>query len=81
MVAVPLPLKFYDGPAAAMGRPPLLGGRQEIIDDIRQYRDAGVHYIVLDLFYSAPKLAHETIECMFGTIERFAAEVMPEFRD
>jgi probable F420-dependent oxidoreductase len=80
MVAVRLPLKFYDGPAATMRRRPLLGGRQKIIDDICQYRDAGVQYIVLDLFYSAPELAHETVESMFGTIERFAAEVMAEFR-
>ena len=34
--------------------------------------------VMLDTFYSAPELEHETVEGMFGTIERFAADVMPK---
>ena len=77
MVAARLPLKFYKGQAAAKKRP-LLGDTQKIIDEICQYRDAGVQYIMLDTFYSAPELEHETVESMFATIERFASDVMPE---
>jgi hypothetical protein len=35
---------------------------------------------MLDTFYSVPELADETVESMLGTIERFAADVMPKIR-
>lgn len=81
IIAVRLPLKFYDGPEGAMKRRPLLGGTQKIIADISQYRDAGAQYILLDTFYSASELEHETVESILATIERFAADVMPKFQD
>ncbi len=62
-----------------MKRRPLLGGTQKIIDEIGQYLDAGVQYIVLDTFYSAPELEQETIDSILATMERFAAAVMPKF--
>jgi hypothetical protein len=37
----------------------------------------GLQYIILDTFYSAPELEHETVESMLGTIDRFAADVRP----
>jgi probable F420-dependent oxidoreductase len=80
MVAVRLPLKFFDGPEDAVKRRPLLGNTQKIINDIGEYRDAGAQYIILDTFYSASELAHETVESISETIERFAAEVMPKFQ-
>jgi probable F420-dependent oxidoreductase len=80
LIAVRQPLKFYDGAEAMVKRRPLLGSTQKIIDDIGQYRDAGVQYCMLDTFYSAPELAHETVESMFETIERFAADVMPKLQ-
>jgi hypothetical protein len=80
MIAVRQPLKFYDSAEASVKRRPLLGSRQKIIDDIGQYRDVGVQYVVLDTFYSGSELEHETVESMFGTIERFAADVMPKFQ-
>jgi probable F420-dependent oxidoreductase len=77
-VAARLPLKFYDhGPEGSPARRPLLGNTQKIIDELGQYRDAGVQYIVLDTFYSAPELEGETVESILETMERFAAEVMP----
>jgi probable F420-dependent oxidoreductase len=79
-IAVREPLKFYDGAEASTVRRPLLGTTQKIIDDIGQYRDAGVQYFVLDTFYSAPELEQETVDSMLTTIERFAADVMPNFR-
>jgi hypothetical protein len=72
------PLKFYNGAEASTRRRPLLGSTQKIIDDIGHYRDAGVQYIMLDTFYGDPELEHETVESMFETIERFAADVMPK---
>jgi probable F420-dependent oxidoreductase len=78
MIAVRQPLKFYDGAEASTRRRPLLGSTQKIIDDIGYYRDAGVQYIMLDTFYGAPELEHKTVESMFETIERFAADVMPK---
>jgi probable F420-dependent oxidoreductase len=80
VIAARLPLKFYDGAEGHANRRPLLGSTQKIIDEIGQYRDAAVGYIVLDTFYSAPELEHETLESILATIERFAADVMPEFQ-
>jgi probable F420-dependent oxidoreductase len=80
LVAVRQPLKFYDGAAAAVRRRPLFGSMQKVIDDIGHYRDAGVQYIMLDTFYSGPELEHQTVEGMFETIERFAADVMPKIQ-
>jgi probable F420-dependent oxidoreductase len=77
-IAVRQPLKFFDGAKASVRRRPLLGPPQQIIDDIGHFHDAGVQYIMLDTFYSVPELAHETVEGMFETIERFAADVMPK---
>lgn len=79
-IAVREPLKFYDGAEAAVRRRPFLGSMQKIIDDIGRYRDAGAQYCMLDTFYSAPELAQETVESMLGTIERFAADVMPKIQ-
>ncbi|HSF30577.1 MAG TPA: LLM class F420-dependent oxidoreductase [Candidatus Tectomicrobia bacterium] len=79
-VAVRQPLKFYAGAEASVRRRPLLGSAQKIIDDIGLYRDAGVQYLMLDTFYSAPELEHQTVEGMFEAIERFAADVMPKFQ-
>lgn len=81
VIAVRLPLKFYDGLEVAVKRRPLLGGTQKIIADISQYRDAGVQYIMLDTFYSASELERETVESILATMDRFAAEVMPKFQD
>jgi probable F420-dependent oxidoreductase len=80
VIAVRQPLKFYDGAEASVKRRPLLGSRQKIIDDIGQYRDVGVQYMLLDTFYSGSELEHETVDSMFATIERFAADVMPKFQ-
>jgi probable F420-dependent oxidoreductase len=80
MVAVRQPLKFYDGAEASVRRRPLLGSTQKIIDDIGQYRDAGVQYMMLDTFYSGPELEHIPVEGMFETIERFAADVIPKIQ-
>jgi probable F420-dependent oxidoreductase len=80
MIAVRQPLKFYDGADASVKRRPLLGNTQKIIDDLGQYRDVGVQYVMLDTFYSVPELEHETIDSMLGTIERFAADVIPKIQ-
>jgi probable F420-dependent oxidoreductase len=80
MIAVRQPLKFYDGVEASVRRRPLLGSTQKIVDDIGHYRDTGVQYMMLDTFYSAPELEHQTIEGVLETIERFAADVMPKYR-
>ena len=80
MIAVRQPLKFYNGVEASVRRRPLLGSTQKVIDDIGHYRDAGVQYMVLDTFYSVPELDGQTVEGMFETIERFAADVMPKFK-
>jgi alkanesulfonate monooxygenase SsuD/methylene tetrahydromethanopterin reductase-like flavin-dependent oxidoreductase (luciferase family) len=81
MIAVRLPLKFYDGQEAAANRRPLLGGTQKIIDDICRYRDAGAQHILLDTFYSASELQGEAAESILTTMERFAAEIMPKYQD
>ncbi len=61
-----------------MKRRPLLGSTQKIIDDLGQYHDVGVQYVMLDTFYSAAELERETVDSMLGTIERFAADVIPK---
>jgi probable F420-dependent oxidoreductase len=80
MIAVRQPLKFYNGAEASTRRRPLLGSTQKVIDDIGHYRDAGAQYILLDTFYSGSELEHESVESMFETIERFAADVMPKIQ-
>ena len=80
MIAVRQPLKFYNGVEGSVKRRPLLGSTKKIIDDLGQYRDVGVQYVMLDTFYSAAELAHETVESMLETIERVAADVMPKIR-
>jgi probable F420-dependent oxidoreductase len=79
-IAVRQPLKFYDAPEASVKRRPLLGSTQKIIDDLGQYRDAGVQYVMLDTFYSTAELAHETVESMIETMEHFAADVIPKLQ-
>jgi probable F420-dependent oxidoreductase len=79
-IAVREPLKFYDEAEASVRRRPFLGSAQKIIDDVGRYRDAGAQYCMLDTFYSPPELAQETVESMLGTIERFAADVVPKFQ-
>jgi len=78
-IAARLPLKFFNDEVPAPRRP-LLGGTQKIIDEISQYRDAGVDYIILDTFYSAAELAGETEDSILATMESFAADVMPKLR-
>jgi len=80
MIAVRQPLKFYNGAEASVKRRPLLGSTQKIIDELGQYRDAGVQYVMLDTFYSAAELEHETVESMLETMERVAADVMPKIQ-
>jgi len=79
-IAVRQPLKFYDGAEASVKRRPLLGSTQKIIDELGQYRDVGVQYVMLDTFYSAAELEHETVESMLETMERVAANVMPKIQ-
>ena len=80
MIAVRQPLKFYNGAEASVKRRPLLGSTQKIIDELGQYRDVGAQYVMLDTFYSAAELAHETVESMLETMERVAADVMPKIQ-
>ena len=80
MIAVRQPLKFYNGAEASVKRRPLLGSTQKIIDELGQYRDVGVQYVMLDTFYSAAELEHETVESMLETMERVAADVMPKIQ-
>src|SRR5262245_24398475 len=54
-IAVRQPLKFYTGAEALVKRRPLLGSTSKIIDDIGQFHDAGVHYMMLDTFYGDPE--------------------------
>jgi len=78
-VAVRQALKFYAGAEASVRRRPLLGSPQKIIDDLGQYQEVGVGYVMLDTFYGVPEVEHETVESMLATIEQFAADVMREF--
>jgi probable F420-dependent oxidoreductase len=80
LIAVRQPLKFYSSVASVIRRRPLFGTTQQIIDDIGRYGEVGVQYMVLDTFYSVPELAHQTVEGMFETIERFAADIMPKIQ-
>jgi len=36
--------------------------------------------VMLDTFYSAAELEHETVESMLETMERVAADVMPKIQ-
>jgi probable F420-dependent oxidoreductase len=77
-IAVRQPLQFSAETAASLRQRPLLGSVRKIIDDLGHYAEAGVHYVMLDTFYGAPELERQTVDGMFETIERFAADVMPK---
>ncbi len=74
------PMKIGSDPALRNPDTPLLGTAQEVIDNVGRFRDIGAEYLVLDTF-SVPALYNETADDCLETVERFAAEVMPRFKD
>ena len=79
-VAPRQPMKIGSDPALRNHDTPLLGTAQEVIDAVGRFRDIGAEYLVLDTF-SVPALYGETADDCLETVERFAAEVMPHFKD
>ncbi len=78
-IAVRQPLKIASDPAFSTSEWPLLGSVAKIVDNIGRFRDAGVGYLVMDTFYGIPELHDETAESIMATMDRFAAEVIPQF--
>ncbi|MCS7207397.1 MAG: LLM class F420-dependent oxidoreductase [Dehalococcoidia bacterium] len=76
-IVVRHPLKFTDTPSPQF---PLIGPPDSIRRGIEEFQKAGVDGFMLDTFYSVPAVAHETVDTILRTIERFAREVMPHFR-
>lgn len=79
-IAPRIPTKLVTDESICTDVNPLLGTPQQVIDNVGRFRDAGVTSFVIDTF-SIPELYGETAEDIFNTMERFAAEVVPHFRD
>jgi probable F420-dependent oxidoreductase len=72
------PMRVLDQPA---GEPRLLiGTPDEIRAAIRRIAAVGVSQIIVDTFYIAPELVGQPTSAILVSLERFAREVMPEFR-
>ena len=80
-IAMREPVKIMSDSDPSSGAASLLGSTKKVIDNVAALRDAGVNYIVLDTFYGIPELHGETLDSILATMERFAAEVMPQFAE
>jgi len=76
-VALRMHLQIHKKPEAHSGKYPLVGPLSQIIENIQKYREAGVDYLVLDLFYGIPELASETLDSTLATMEQVAREIRP----
>ena len=72
-VSVRSSLRVTDAPLAE-GRTPLSGTPEQLLADVRAYRDAGADYMVVGASGSS-------LEETMGHLERFAADVLPAARD
>ena len=79
-IAPRIPTKIVSDESLCTEVNPLLGTAQQVIDNVGRFRDAGVTSFVIDTF-SIPELYGETADDIYNTMERFAAEVVPHFRD
>ena len=79
-IAPRIPTKLVTDESLCTDVNPLLGTPQQVIDNVGRFRDAGVTSFVIDTF-SIPELYGETFDDVYNTMERFAAEVVPHFRD
>lgn len=75
------PLKILDRREEGYRRIPLIGTPDDIVNDLRQFKELGVQHFVLDTFYSVPELDRETLADALRTIERFAREIRPAVVD
>ena len=78
-IAVRQPLKIVSDPALSNDEWPLVGTVKQVIDNVAEFRDAGVGHLVMDTFYGVPELHGETEDSILATMERFATEVIPQF--
>lgn len=58
----------------------LVGTPDEIRASIRRYQEVGVQGFMLDTFYGSPEVEHEDTTSVLRSMERFALDIMPEFR-
>jgi probable F420-dependent oxidoreductase len=71
-VALRAQLQIHRKPEPHSGKYPLVGPTSQIIENIHKYQEAGINYLVLDLFYGIPELASETLDSMLETMEQLA---------
>jgi coproporphyrinogen III oxidase-like Fe-S oxidoreductase len=65
-------LQIHQKPESHSGKYPLVGPTSQILENIHKYREAGISYLVLDLFYGVPELISETLDSMLVTMEQLA---------
>ena len=78
-IALRQPLKIVSDPALSNDEWPLVGTVKQVIDNVAEFRDAGVGHLVMDTFYGLPELHGETEDSILATMERFATEVFTQF--
>ena len=73
-------MKILADGAPGVERRSLIGTIDEIRQSIHRYAAVGVDYLMIDTFYGAPEIENQGPNAVLHTMERFAREVMPEFR-
>jgi alkanesulfonate monooxygenase SsuD/methylene tetrahydromethanopterin reductase-like flavin-dependent oxidoreductase (luciferase family) len=66
---------------ATTPRGSLIGTLEEVRSAIRAYAAIGVNGFVLDTFYGSPLAEHKDSGQVLDTLQRFAAELIPEFQN
>jgi len=71
-------LQIHKKPEPHSGKYPLVGPVSQILENIQKYREAGIDYLVFDLFRGGPELNSETLDGILVTMEEFARDIRPQ---
>lgn len=72
-----VPLQVHKKPQPHSGKYPLVGSIFHIVENLQKYREAGIDYLVLDLF-RGNELDFETLDGMIATMEQLAQDIRPQ---
>ncbi|MBI4240350.1 MAG: TIGR03619 family F420-dependent LLM class oxidoreductase [Candidatus Rokubacteria bacterium] len=71
-------VQIHDRREAWTEKYPMTASVDYIVKSLQRYREVGVSYMNLDLFYGLPELGRETLDSVLRTMERFQAEIAPQ---
>jgi len=80
-VVARVPLRVYTDGRPPEPRPLLVGTPDQIVEDIRVYRAAGVTGFMFDTYYGNPAVSAQGLNDVLATLEAFARQVRPRLLD